>query len=97
MFLCPWGIRTHAVMPVDYELDLPDPDNIAGLCDLAAFCMEHPMPGERALVALRRPGTTRAEDDVSAAQPFARCVVSGVKRADGPRRRHGAHQTGKGT
>jgi len=57
MFLCPRGIRTHAVMPVDDKLDLPDPDNIAGLCDLAALCTEHPMPGERALVALRRPGT----------------------------------------
>jgi hypothetical protein len=57
MFLCRWGIRTHAVMPVDDKLDMPDPDDIAGLCDLVALCMEHPMPGERALVALRRPGT----------------------------------------
>jgi len=57
MFLCPWGIRTHAVIPVDDKLDMPDPDDIAGLCDFVAFCMEHPMPGERALVALRRPGT----------------------------------------
>ncbi len=31
MFLSPWGIRTQAVMPVDDKLDLPDPDNIAGL------------------------------------------------------------------
>jgi hypothetical protein len=62
MFLCPQGIRTRAVMPVDDTLELPDPDNIAGLCDIVALCMEHAMPGERALVALHRPGTAGISD-----------------------------------
>ena len=40
IFICPWGVRTHAVMPLDDELGLPESDNIASLCGLVALCME---------------------------------------------------------
>ena len=62
LFLCSEGIQTRAVLPVDDRLDLPDPDNIAGLCDLLANFLEHPMGGETALVILHRPGTTGISD-----------------------------------
>lgn len=62
LFLCSEGIQTRAVLPVDNRLDLPDSDNIAGLCDLLANFLEHPMGGETALVILHRPGTTGISD-----------------------------------
>jgi hypothetical protein len=49
-------------MPVDDPLGLPEPDNIAGLCDLVALFMEHPMRHESALVVLRRPASTEISD-----------------------------------
>jgi hypothetical protein len=57
MFICPLGIHTKAVIPVDDEIGLPDPDDIAGWCDLLADFMTHPLPAETAVIALRRPGT----------------------------------------
>jgi hypothetical protein len=50
------------VLPVDNRLDLPDSDNIAGLCNLLANFLEHPMGGETAVVILNRPGTTGISD-----------------------------------
>jgi hypothetical protein len=67
IFICPWGVQTRAVMPVDDRLDLPEPGNCAGLCDLIASIMEHPMESdETALVVLRRPGPA----DVSCADKY---------------------------
>ena len=54
-----WGIWTHAVLPVDNRLDMGDPENIAGVCELVAgligpsICHED----EEALVVLRRPAS----------------------------------------
>ena len=62
IFICSWGVQTRAIIPVDDKLDLPEPDNIAGLCDLVAQCMERPMHDETALVVLRRPGPTEISE-----------------------------------
>ena len=55
----PWGVWTHAVLPIDGRLDLPDRQRITGLCHLLAGYLEHPLhdDGDRALVVLHRPGT----------------------------------------
>jgi hypothetical protein len=61
----PWGSWTHAVIPVDGNLDRPEPGAIAGWCDLIATFMEHgPLfdDAETALVVLRRPGTASLSD-----------------------------------
>jgi hypothetical protein len=57
IFAGEWGIWTHAVVPVDNRLDMGDPDNIAGECELVASLMAPPgcHEGEEALVVLRRP------------------------------------------
>ena len=57
VFVGEWGIWTHAVVPVDNRLDMGDPDNIAGDCELVASLMGPPgcHQGEEALVVLRRP------------------------------------------
>lgn len=57
IFVGEWGIWTHAVVPVDNRLDMGDPDNIAGDCELVASLMGPPgcHEGEEALVVLRRP------------------------------------------
>jgi hypothetical protein len=34
IFIGEWGVWTHAVLPVDDRLDMPDQENITGLCDL---------------------------------------------------------------
>ncbi|MGO9188220.1 MAG: hypothetical protein ACLP8X_07115 [Streptosporangiaceae bacterium] len=62
IFICRWGFRNPAIMPIDDELGRPEPDNIAGLCDLAASLMDHPMDDETALVVLRRPGSAEISD-----------------------------------
>jgi hypothetical protein len=62
MWVCTEGIRTNAVIPIDDELGLPDPENIAGACKVVATCMSHPEPGERALVVLRRPDAAGISD-----------------------------------
>jgi hypothetical protein len=62
MFLCPLGIQTRAVIPVDDKLDMPDPGNMASLCDLIALCMEHAEPGTEVSIVLRRPDTAGISD-----------------------------------
>jgi hypothetical protein len=34
IFIGKWGIWTHATLPVDDRLGIPDKENITGLCDL---------------------------------------------------------------
>ena len=34
IFIGKWGVWTHATLPVDDRLDMPDEENITGLCDL---------------------------------------------------------------
>jgi hypothetical protein len=58
VFIGAWGPWTHAVLPVDDRLDLPDQELIADLCDLVGRLMS-PSPchaDETAMILLRRPG-----------------------------------------
>ena len=36
-FIGEWGVWTHAVLPIDDDLGVPDPEKIASLCDLAGL------------------------------------------------------------
>jgi hypothetical protein len=58
MFIGEWGVWTHAILPVDNRLDMPDAENIAWLCDLTGslICPSLCHEGEQAMVVLRRPG-----------------------------------------
>ena len=60
ILICPWGFRNPVILPVDDRLDLPEPDAIAGWCDLLAHFMERPMRDVTALVVLQRPGRQRS-------------------------------------
>ncbi len=58
MFIGEWGVWTHAVLPVDDRLDMPDKENIAGLCALVGSLIRPPLchDDEKAMIVLRRPG-----------------------------------------
>lgn len=53
----PRWIWTHAVLPVDDRLDMPDTDRVTGLAEIIAMSVSHPLcrGDEDALVVLRRP------------------------------------------
>jgi hypothetical protein len=57
IFIGEWGIWTHAVLPVDDSLDMPDEESIARLCHLVGSLIEPPgcHDDEKAMVVLRRP------------------------------------------
>lgn len=40
-FIGTWGVWTHAVLPVDNRLDLPDMEDITGLCDLVGSLIDN--------------------------------------------------------
>jgi len=58
IFIGAWGVWTHAVLPVDDRLDMPDQETITGLCDLAGRLVGPPgcHSDEKAMIVLRRPG-----------------------------------------
>ena len=58
IFIGEWGVWTHAVLPVDDRLDMPDKESITGLCDLVGSLMSPPLchDDEKAMIVLRRPG-----------------------------------------
>jgi hypothetical protein len=58
IFIGEWGVWTHAVLPVDDRLDMPDRKSITGLCDLVGSFMRPPLchDNEKAMIVLRRPG-----------------------------------------
>jgi hypothetical protein len=60
VFIGKWGIWSHAAMPVDDRVDLPEQENIAGLCKIVGRKLAAPPchDDEEALVVLRRPGPT---------------------------------------
>jgi hypothetical protein len=61
----PWGSWTRAVVPVDGNRDQPEPEAIAGWCDLIATFMERGAlldDDDTALIVLRRPGTASVSD-----------------------------------
>lgn len=58
VFIGEWGVWTHAMLPIDNRLDMPDRKHIERLCVIAGMCLA-PAPchdNEEALVVLRRPG-----------------------------------------
>ena len=54
-----WGAWTHAALPVDDRLDMPDEEDLTGLCDLVGKLMRPPRchDDEKAMMVLRRPGS----------------------------------------
>jgi hypothetical protein len=58
IFIGEWGVWTHAILPVDDRLDMPDRKSITGLCDLAGSLMRPWVchDDEKAMIVLRRPG-----------------------------------------
>jgi hypothetical protein len=58
IFIGEWGVWTHATLPVDDRLDMPDRKRITGLCDLVGSLMSPPLchDDEKAMIVLRRPG-----------------------------------------
>jgi len=61
IFIGRWGIWTHATLPVDNRLDMPDKENITKLCDLVGSLIRPPLchDDEKAMVVLRRPGSVK--------------------------------------
>ena len=59
IFIGRWGIWTHATLPVDDRLGIPDKENITGLCDLVGSLIRPPLchDDEKAMIVLRRPGS----------------------------------------
>jgi hypothetical protein len=67
IFIGEWGVWTHATLPVDDRLDMPDKESITGLCDLVGSLMRPPLchDDEKAMIVLRRPGSAEiSEADV---------------------------------
>jgi hypothetical protein len=58
IFIGEWGVWTHAVLPVDDRLDIPDEENIVGLCNLIGSLIRPSVchDDEKAMVVLHRPG-----------------------------------------
>jgi hypothetical protein len=52
------GVWIHATLPVDDRLDMPEKENITGLCDLIGSLISPPRchDDEKAMIVLRRPG-----------------------------------------
>jgi hypothetical protein len=42
IFIGEWGVWTHATLPIDDRLDMPDRENITGLCDLVGSLISPP-------------------------------------------------------
>jgi hypothetical protein len=53
-----WGAWTRASLPIDDRLDMPDTENITGMCDLVGSLIRTPLchRNEKAMIVLRRPG-----------------------------------------
>jgi hypothetical protein len=64
IFIGEWGVWTHAVLPVDDRLDMPDRKSITGLCDLVGSLMRPSVchDDEKAMIVLRRPGPTEISE-----------------------------------
>jgi hypothetical protein len=64
VFIGKWGVWTHATLPVDDGSDMPDKENIIGLCDLIGSLIRPPLchDDEKAMIVLRRPGSARISE-----------------------------------
>jgi hypothetical protein len=63
-FIGEWGVWTYATLPVDDRLDIPDAENIVGLCDLIGSLIRPPVchDDETAMIVLRRPGPAKISE-----------------------------------
>ena len=64
IFIGKWGVWTHATLPVDDRLDIPDKENISGLCELVGSLIRPPLchDDEKAMIVLRRPDSTNISE-----------------------------------
>jgi hypothetical protein len=64
IFIGEWGVWTHATLPIDDRLDMPDKENITGLCDLVGSLIRPPPchNDEKAMIVLRRPGSVEISE-----------------------------------
>jgi hypothetical protein len=64
MFIGEWGVWTHAVLPIDDRLDMPDEEQIVGLCNLIGSLIRRPLchDDEKAMIVLHRPGTAEISE-----------------------------------
>ena len=64
IFIGRWGVWTRATLPVDNRLDMPDKENITGLCDLVGGLIRPPLchDDEKAMIVLRRPGSAKISE-----------------------------------
>lgn len=76
IFIGEWGVWTHATLPIDDRLDMPDQENITGLCDLVGSLIRPSLchDDEKAMIVLRRPGPA----EISEADA---CIFSLVRQA----------------
>jgi hypothetical protein len=59
IFIGEQGVWTHAVLPIDDSLGMPDEEDITGLCELVGSLIRPPVchDDEKAMIVLRRPGS----------------------------------------
>jgi hypothetical protein len=64
IFIGEWGVWTRATLPIDDRLDVPDKENITGLCNLVGSLIRPPLchDDEKAMIVLRRPGPAKISE-----------------------------------
>jgi hypothetical protein len=84
VFIGEWGVWTRSVTPIDDRLDMPDEEQITGLCDLIGSLIRPPLcqAGEKAMIVLRRPGP--AEISEADAYIFRLVLQAAVGRETAP-------------
>lgn len=84
IFVGEWGAWTHAVLPVDDSLGMPDDENLTGLCDLIGSLLRPPRchDDEKAMIVLRRPGSPEISE--ADAHIFAQVRQAVARRETAP-------------
>ena len=84
IFIGEWGAWTHAVLPVDDSLGMPDDENLAGLCDLVGSLLRPPRchDDEKAMIVLRRPESPEISE--ADAHTFAQVRQAVARRETAP-------------
>ena len=84
IFVGEWGAWTHAVLPVDDSLGMPDDENLTGLCDLIGSLLRPPRchDDEKAMIVLRRPGSPEISE--ADAHIFAQVCQAVARRETAP-------------
>ncbi len=64
IFIGKWGVWTRATLAVDDTLEMPDEENITGLCDLVGSLIRPSLchDDEKAMIVLRRPGSAKISE-----------------------------------